>query len=242
MREKNHHDVTKIYDDDVMRKIEDHDMMREIEDHDIMRKINDRQQIRKMNIFLTLLLISTILASAGCTPRLEIPEQEDTRLDMPDIKDLDMPEIKNQFSTELSQNNITEMRLPEPFKKQFEQGSEGRDKARAQDSSQAMQQKDADPTSHSFGNTAYYSINVYRYAFEPNEIRVTYGKNVTITIQSMDVRHGIAIPDLGINEPIPAEGLTRISFESTKKGEFKFFSSVYSGEGYKNMTGKIIVE
>jgi cytochrome c oxidase subunit 2 len=86
-----------------------------------------------------------------------------------------------------------------------------------------------------------FSVRVFQFAFEPDVIEVDYGDNVMIAVTSMDVAHGFALPDFGVNERVPPEETIEIRFVADRKGEFDFFNSVYSGKGWKNMTGKFIV-
>lgn len=87
-----------------------------------------------------------------------------------------------------------------------------------------------------------FAINAYQFAFEPDIIEVDEGDEVLITITSTDVGHGFALPDFGINRKIPPEESVTVTFMADKSGEFEFFSSVYSGKGWKNMTGKLVVK
>lgn len=86
------------------------------------------------------------------------------------------------------------------------------------------------------------AMRAFRFQFEPNRIEATEGDHVRITISSLDVGHGFALPDFGINEKIPPEESITIDFLADQVGEFDFFSSVYSGKGYKNMTGIFVVK
>ena len=89
--------------------------------------------------------------------------------------------------------------------------------------------------------TKKFAIRAFRHSFDPNIINVSYGDIIELHLTSMDVGHGFALVDFGINKKIPAQEKIIIKFKADKKGIFPFFSSVYSGKGYKNMTGKLIV-
>ena len=86
-----------------------------------------------------------------------------------------------------------------------------------------------------------FSIRAFQFGYDPDLLEVDHGDNVMITITSVDVGHGFALPDFGINERIPAEESVTVQFVADKKGEFEFFNSVYSGEGWEDMKGKFIV-
>ena len=82
----------------------------------------------------------------------------------------------------------------------------------------------------------YFSIDAKWFEFNPEEIRVKLGDQVTININNLDVTHGIVIPELGI------KGNEVITFNANKKGEFLFYCNNFCGVGHKDMVGKIIIE
>lgn len=84
-------------------------------------------------------------------------------------------------------------------------------------------------------------IGVRKWAWDPKVIRVKEGELVRLVVHNADVRHGLAIPELGVNEDIPPDGAV-VAFKATKKGTFDFFCSVYCGVGHAEMQGRIIVE
>lgn len=87
-----------------------------------------------------------------------------------------------------------------------------------------------------------FSIVAQRWSFIPSEIRVKEGDFVRLKIKSIDVLHGIAIPDYGISENLSPGKETVIEFLADKKGTFDFFCSAYCGAGHSGMTGKLVVE
>lgn len=84
-------------------------------------------------------------------------------------------------------------------------------------------------------------IGVRRFAWDPKIIRAKEGELVRLVVHNADVKHGLAIPELGVNEDIPEEGAV-ITFRATKKGTFDFFCSVYCGVGHAEMRGSLVVE
>ncbi len=84
-------------------------------------------------------------------------------------------------------------------------------------------------------------MGVRQYAWDPAVLRVKQGELVRLVIHNADVKHGIVIPDLGINEDIPPEGAV-VEFVASKKGTFRSFCAVYCGEGHGEMQGTLIVE
>ncbi|MFB6182215.1 MAG: cupredoxin domain-containing protein [Candidatus Magasanikbacteria bacterium] len=81
-----------------------------------------------------------------------------------------------------------------------------------------------------------------KWQFKPSTITVEKGKTVRLKITSQDVMHGLAIPELGINQQLPPGETKTVEFTANKKGKFNFACSVYCGRGHGRMTGRIIVE
>ncbi len=84
-------------------------------------------------------------------------------------------------------------------------------------------------------------MGVRQYEWDPKVIRAKQGELVRLIIHNADVKHGIAIPELGVNEDIPPDGAV-VTFTATKKGTFGFLCSVYCGVGHGEMQGEIIIE
>jgi cytochrome c oxidase subunit II len=85
-------------------------------------------------------------------------------------------------------------------------------------------------------------INVIakQWEFEPSIIEVNRG-NVKLSIESVDVSHGISIPDFGVSEFLVPGKTTNIEFVADKTGEFTFFCNVQCGHGHGEMRGKLVV-
>lgn len=86
-----------------------------------------------------------------------------------------------------------------------------------------------------------FSMTAKQWKFEPNSITVNQGDLVRLKITSIDVAHGIAIPDYGINEYLSPGQTVDIEFTADRKGTFRFACSVSCGVGHSGMSGKIIV-
>ncbi|MEP7162572.1 MAG: cupredoxin domain-containing protein [Candidatus Moraniibacteriota bacterium] len=84
-------------------------------------------------------------------------------------------------------------------------------------------------------------VGVRQYAWDPSTITAKQGELVRLIIHNADVQHGLAIPELGVNQDIPPEGAV-IEFVASKAGSFEFFCSIWCGEGHMEMRGKLIVE
>jgi len=90
-------------------------------------------------------------------------------------------------------------------------------------------------------NAQRIAVRMFQFGFDPEVIEVKKGERVVLTITSADVGHGFALPEFGINEKVPPEGSVTVRFIADIGGEFEFFESVYSGKGWKDMKGKLIV-
>ena len=87
-----------------------------------------------------------------------------------------------------------------------------------------------------------FAIRAFQFGYEPDLIEVKLGDHVMLTVTSVDVGHGFALPDFDINEQVPAEESVTFRFVADREGEFEFFNPVYSGKGWKDMKGKFIVK
>ncbi len=92
------------------------------------------------------------------------------------------------------------------------------------------------------GGMVEFNITARQWAFEPSEIRVKVGDRVRLNIRSVDVTHGIYLPDFGISATLEPGKTETLEFTATKPGSFEFACSVYCGEGHGSMRGRIIVE
>lgn len=84
-------------------------------------------------------------------------------------------------------------------------------------------------------------MGVRQYEWDPATIIAKKGELVRLIIHNADVKHGLVIPDLGVNQDVPPDGAI-VEFVASKVGTFEFFCSVYCGEGHMEMRGKIVVE
>ncbi len=79
-----------------------------------------------------------------------------------------------------------------------------------------------------------------QYVWEPATITAKKGELVRLIIHNADVKHGLVIPDLGVNQDVPEDGAV-VEFVASKVGTFEFFCSVWCGEGHMEMRGKIVI-
>ncbi len=80
-----------------------------------------------------------------------------------------------------------------------------------------------------------------RFEFQPKTITVHKGQPVKLVITSVDVDHGFAIRDFNVKEKIKAHTTRVIEFTPDKTGRFRFYCSIYCGDGHEDMEGELIV-
>jgi len=100
---------------------------------------------------------------------------------------------------------------------------------------------DIGPQTLSSGGVKEFSIIAKQWKFDPATITVNQGDKVRLSITSIDVAHGIAIPDYRINEYLTPGQTVNIEFTADRKGTFIFSCSVSCGVGHTGMRGKLIV-
>jgi cytochrome c oxidase subunit 2 len=80
-----------------------------------------------------------------------------------------------------------------------------------------------------------------RYKFVPDPILVKLGEKVRLIVTTVDVTHGLSLPEFKINLGIEPGETETAEFVADKEGSFGFFCSVYCGPGHPDMHGKFIV-
>jgi len=93
----------------------------------------------------------------------------------------------------------------------------------------------------STGETKEFNVKAFQFGFDPTTIEVNLGDKVVITAYSVDVPHGLAIPDFGVNMLLMDSTPQTIEFLADKKGIFNFFCSVPCGSGHGSMRGFLVV-
>ena len=79
------------------------------------------------------------------------------------------------------------------------------------------------------------TITASKFHFEPNEITVKKGEEVTLVIQSKDVTHGLAIKDFGVKTEVKKGQDTEVKFTPTKTGDFEGKCAHFCGKGHGSM-------
>jgi cytochrome c oxidase subunit II len=80
------------------------------------------------------------------------------------------------------------------------------------------------------------SIEAHRFAFEPSEITVKKGQEVTLEIHSEDVSHGLVIEELGVRTEIQKGKTAEVKFDPEAIGTFEGRCAHFCGAGHGSMT------
>lgn len=75
----------------------------------------------------------------------------------------------------------------------------------------------------------------------PNVIEAKKGEVVTLQVTGVSGTHGMAIPELGINETIIQGKTVTIPLPTDKTGTFSFRCSIQCGPGHPDMTGQVVI-
>lgn len=84
-------------------------------------------------------------------------------------------------------------------------------------------------------------VEAKRFEFTPQTITVRKGQPVRLLVTSTDVAHGFAIKELDIKEKIEAGATKTIEFTPERTGRFRFYCTVYCGDGHEEMEGELVV-
>jgi cytochrome c oxidase subunit 2 len=80
------------------------------------------------------------------------------------------------------------------------------------------------------------TISAHRFAFEPNEITVKKGQEVTLILQSNDVTHGLVIEGLSVRMEVKKGQSTQVKFTAQSVGTFNGKCAHFCGSGHGKMT------
>ncbi len=85
------------------------------------------------------------------------------------------------------------------------------------------------------------SILMKKWAIVPSHIEVPQGAKVELIVSSADVEHGLAVPGLGIREPVQRGKPAVIRFLAQTPGVYPMRCSVLCGRGHDRMKGEIVI-
>lgn len=84
-------------------------------------------------------------------------------------------------------------------------------------------------------------MSVKKFAFSMTEVKVKKGTPVVFELTTLDRAHGFSLPDFDVRGDVNPGGVTRISINPDKAGEFDYFCDIFCGDGHEEVTGKLIV-
>jgi len=84
-------------------------------------------------------------------------------------------------------------------------------------------------------------IVMKKWEIVPARVEVPQGARVELVVTSTDVEHGIAVPVLGIREPVQPEHPAVIRFLARTPGVYPMRCSILCGRGHDHMTGAIVI-
>ena len=89
--------------------------------------------------------------------------------------------------------------------------------------------------------TKEFNITAIQWAFIPSTIEVNKGDRVILHVKSVDVTHGIWLPEFGLNQRLEPNQTVTIDFIADKEGTSQIICSLYCGDGHFDMKGLLIV-
>jgi heme/copper-type cytochrome/quinol oxidase subunit 2 len=81
-----------------------------------------------------------------------------------------------------------------------------------------------------------------KYRIDPPVIRVKSGDTVELEVSTVDVQHGLDIPQLGIKEAVQPGKPAIITFIAPAKGEYQVTCGILCGPHHDDMQARLVVE
>lgn len=91
-------------------------------------------------------------------------------------------------------------------------------------------------------NQYQVSMIAQAWAFQPAEVRVPAGAEVTFMVTSVDVIHGLHVERTRINIMLIPGQVGRVTYTFDEPGEYLMVCHEFCGAGHHIMAGKVIVE
>jgi cytochrome c oxidase subunit 2 len=85
------------------------------------------------------------------------------------------------------------------------------------------------------------AVSVRKFDFEPNEIGVPAGREVTLAFRSSDFVHGFSLPDFGIRADLVPGRTVEVKVRPSKPGRYLFICDNFCGDGHDRMAGVLLV-
>ena len=84
-------------------------------------------------------------------------------------------------------------------------------------------------------------VTAKKFEFSPSTIELKVGEPVVLEVTTLDRKHGMKSPELGIDAVIVPGKKTLVHLVPDKAGTFSFHCSVFCGSGHEDMAGEIVV-
>ena len=87
-------------------------------------------------------------------------------------------------------------------------------------------------------------VTIARYHFEPGtnvSLNATKGETLLLRLTSLDVTHGFAITEYGIDAQVPPGRVTTVRLVADKVGDFVIYCTVFCGTGHPQHKGVLHV-
>jgi cytochrome c oxidase subunit 2 len=85
-------------------------------------------------------------------------------------------------------------------------------------------------------------IVAYAWAFQPQEVRVPAGADITFLATSIDVLHGLNVEGTRLNMMLVPGQISRNTYRFDEPGEYLLICHEYCGLGHHTMSGRVVVE
>ncbi len=79
------------------------------------------------------------------------------------------------------------------------------------------------------------------WSFNPRELEVPVGSELTIYVTSPDVQHGFSVRDTNVNMQVVPGQVSKLSYTFDEVGEFPYICNEYCGQGHAAMYGVVNV-
>ncbi len=92
------------------------------------------------------------------------------------------------------------------------------------------------------GGVRGVEYDAFQYGFSPDPLVVQAGEPVQLLLKSLDVTHGILIPEVDVSASMPLDRRKPVAFTApSTPGEYPVFCSVFCGPEHGNMKGRMVV-
>lgn len=80
------------------------------------------------------------------------------------------------------------------------------------------------------------------WVFQPNEVRIPAGSEITFYVTSKDVQHGFIIEGTNVNMMVLPGQVSKATITMDEPGTHYFICHEYCGVGHQTMYGRLVVE